>query len=177
MPLLFGSMVKSSCSDAPAAVPVTLITRVFRVSENLADRHAVDQIRNLPAARLTRYSVVTEDLPDDKVPRHASARRISIRLRLTSPSFIRASGAVSLPSSAATRLPVPRISRRRSHLTEGFLHQLHVRHQLFQASSRRARISALPALAFYPPVDILMRWFPGHAKLQRLQAQVGDFSG
>ncbi len=154
----FRSMVKSSCSEAMLAVPVTLIT-AFSVSKANWPRHAVNQIQ-IPPPRSHPHLIVTKDLPDDvEVP--DVQPQISIRLRLTSPSFISSLRLLPLLlSSAATEFPPRECPRFTVHFTEGFLHQLHVGHQLFQLKPARLYISPTLHRAFYRlPDECSRRWF------------------
>ena len=106
-PLLSGSIVRSSCSEAKLAVPVTLIN-AFSVSKaNTCGRATPLTTSILAAAQFTRTSSSPKICPMIKLPTFRP--RISIRLRLIKPSFISSFRLpLLLPSSAATELPVPR---------------------------------------------------------------------
>lgn len=66
IPLLSGSMVKSSCSEAKLAVPVTLINAFSVSKQNLRSRHAV---RNIEIRRraVNPHFVIAKNLPDNIV--------------------------------------------------------------------------------------------------------------
>ncbi len=149
MPLLSGSMVKSSCSDAMLAVPVTLIT-AFSVSKAKICGRATPLTRSrFAAAQLTRTSSSPKICPMIKFPTFSP--RISIRLRLTSPSFISSFRLpFPLPSSAATELPVPRISASPFISPRVFCISSTSGISSF-SFSRRAWISALPCIGFLSP--------------------------
>ncbi|MNE46992.1 hypothetical protein D3C80_1413680 [compost metagenome] len=108
-PLLSGLIVKSSCSDAMLAVPVTLIT-AFSVSKAKICGRATPLTRSrFAAAQFTRTSSSPKICPMMKLPTFSP--KISIRLRLINPSFISSLRfPLLLPSSAAIELPTPRIS-------------------------------------------------------------------
>ena len=149
IPLLSGSIVKSSCSEAMLAVPVTLIT-AFSVSKaNICGRATPLTRSRLAAAQFTRTSSSPKICPITKLPTFSP--RISIRLRLTSPSFISSFRLpLPLPSSAATEFPTPRMSASPFISPRVFCIS-----STFGISSfsfnRRAWISARPCIGFLSP--------------------------
>ncbi len=132
-PFTFWIDVKSSCSEAKLAVPVTLINAFQYQKQKSADAPRRWQY---PDSRRTVHPhlIVTKYRTDNVVATFSPT--ISIRLRLTSPSFISSSGC----RYCCLKAPPPsyryRVVRVTVHFPQRLLHQFYIGHQSFSFSRR-----------------------------------------